>query len=126
MKTDTTYQIELEKLQDFMNHQNFDDADMLVTRMLEQYNKLDYDLLLKRARIRQCLFKYEDAVLDANLAQNIMPQRMDAYYVLSDFFIALNDHQSALKQLEILNLHEGDSNPFIKNQYEQIKQNLSQ
>jgi hypothetical protein len=43
---------------------------------------------------------------------------MDAYYVLSDFFIALNDHQSALKQLEILNQHEGDSNPFIKNQYE--------
>jgi hypothetical protein len=92
MKTDTTYQIELDKLQDFMNHQNFDEADKLVTRMLEQYNKLDYELLLKRARIRQCLFKYEDAVLDANLAQNILPQRMDAYYVLSDFFIALNDH----------------------------------
>jgi len=35
MKTDTTYQIELDKLQDYMNHQNFDEADKLVTRMLE-------------------------------------------------------------------------------------------
>lgn len=37
--------------------------------------------------------KYEDAILDANLAHNILPQRVEAYHVLSDFLIALNDHQ---------------------------------
>jgi len=37
-----------------MNNKEFDEADKLVSRMLDQYNKLDYDLLLKRARIRQC------------------------------------------------------------------------
>jgi len=34
--------------------------------------------------------KYEEAVLDANLAHNILPQRLDAYYVLCDFLVALN------------------------------------
>ena len=54
MKSDTTFQIELDKLQGQMNNKEFDEADNLVSRMLDQYNKLDYDLLLKRARIRQC------------------------------------------------------------------------
>lgn len=54
MKSDTTFQIELDKLQGLMNKKEFDEADKLVSRMLDQYNKLDYDLLLKRARIRQC------------------------------------------------------------------------
>jgi RecA-family ATPase len=54
MKSDTTFQIELDKLQAHMNKKEFDDADKLVSRMLDQYNRLDYGLLLKRARIRQC------------------------------------------------------------------------
>ena len=93
MKSDTTFQIELDKLQGQMNNKEFDEADKLVSRMLDQYNKLDYDLLLKRARIRQCQMKYEDAILDANLAHNIMPHKVEAYHVLSDFLIAMNDHQ---------------------------------
>lgn len=68
MKNDATFEIELEKLLGLMNQKNFEEADTLVTRMLDQYNRLDYDLLLKRARIRQCQMKYEDAILDANLA----------------------------------------------------------
>ena len=56
-----------------MTAKDFDAADKLVTRMLDQYNRLDYELLLKRARIRQCQMKYEDAIPDANLAQNILP-----------------------------------------------------
>ena len=56
-----------------MTANNFEEADKLVTRMLENYNRLDYDLLLKRARIRQCQMKYENAILDANLAHNIQP-----------------------------------------------------
>lgn len=52
MKNDTTFKIEQDKLHDLMNKKEFDDADKLVTRMLLNYNKLDYDLLLKRARIR--------------------------------------------------------------------------
>ena len=108
-----------------MNNTEFDEADKLVTRMLDQYNRLDYDLLLKRARIRQCQMKYEDAILDANLAHNILPQRVEAYHVLSDFLIALNDHQQALKLLEILKKIEGDSNPQVQSQYEMIKQNIA-
>jgi len=73
MKSDTTFQIEHDKLNEFIGNKKFEDADKLVTRMLDQYNRYDYDLLLKRARIRQCLMKYEEAVLDANTAQNIMP-----------------------------------------------------
>ena len=68
MKNDATFEIELEKLLGLMNQKNFEEADTLVSRMLDQYNRLDYDLLLKRARIRQCQMKYEDAILDANLA----------------------------------------------------------
>ena len=65
-------------------------AESLATRMLKAYDALDYDLLLKRARTRQCLMRYEDAVIDANLAQNIQPQRLDAYQVLADLLVAMN------------------------------------
>jgi hypothetical protein len=46
--------------------------------------------------------KYEEALLDATLAHNILPQRMEAYNVLSDFLVALNDHKTALQILHIL------------------------
>ena len=54
MKNDATFTIELEKLQNFMNNQKFEEAADLVSRMLVSYNRLDSDLLLKRARIKQC------------------------------------------------------------------------
>ena len=62
MKSDTTFGIELEMLEDLMNAKEFDQAETLVTRMLTQYNRLDYELLLKRARIKQCQMKYEEAI----------------------------------------------------------------
>jgi len=74
MKNDTTFQIELQKVQIQLNDSKFEDAEALVTRMLQTYNSLDYELLLKRSRIRQCQMKYEEALLDANLAHNILPQ----------------------------------------------------
>ena len=46
--------------------------------------------------------KYEEAALDANLALHVLPQRIDAYYVLSEFLIALNNYSEALKLLQIL------------------------
>ena len=52
MKSNSTFQIELNKLHDLMAQNDFEQADKYVTRMLESYNRLDYDLLLKKARIR--------------------------------------------------------------------------
>lgn len=46
--------------------------------------------------------KYEDALPDANMAHNILPHRLDAYYVLSDFLMAVNEHEKAIKLLEVL------------------------
>ena len=79
MKSDDTFKIELEMLEDLMDATKFDEAETLVSRMLVQYNRLDYELLLKRARIKQCQMKYEEAILDANLAHNICPERIEAY-----------------------------------------------
>jgi hypothetical protein len=36
-------------------------------------------LLLKRARIKQCLMKYEEAIHDANLALELIPDSPEAY-----------------------------------------------
>lgn len=44
--------------------------------------------------------------------------------MLSDFLIALNEHEKALKVLSIL--VSQDQNPIIKNQYEMIKANVAQ
>jgi len=70
--------------------------------MLNDYNPFDYGLLLKRAKIKQCQMRYEDAVLDANLALRILPQRLEAYYVLSDLLLGLNKLEEAFKVLEVL------------------------
>ena len=85
MKSDETYQIEIDKLQEFIKSDKFEEAEKIASRMLKSYSPLDYDLLIKRARIRQCLLRYEDGILDATMAQNISPQRLDAYNVLADF-----------------------------------------
>ena len=68
MKNETTFQIESEKLHQLYMQRQFNEAESLASRMLEDYNRFDYELLLKRARIRQCLMKYDDALLDANMA----------------------------------------------------------
>ena len=46
--------------------------------------------------------KYEEAKLDANLALNILPQRLEAYVILSEFLVALGDYSEALKLLEVI------------------------
>ena len=52
MKNEVTFQIELKSLTQLMQDKNFEEADGLCSRMLSDYNVFDYDLLLKRARIR--------------------------------------------------------------------------
>ena len=121
MKNEITFQIEVKQLEELFTKKSFEEADKLCSRMLDDYNQFDYELLLKRARIRQCLMRYEDAMLDANIAMQLLPQKLDAYYVMSDFYLALNKHAEALKILEIL--YAADQNdPMIKSQYELIKQ----
>jgi hypothetical protein len=70
--------------------------------MLANYNKFDYELLLKRARIRQCLMKYEEALLDANLALKIVPDCLDAYHLVSDCLIATSKYTEAAKILNLM------------------------
>lgn len=50
--------------------------------------------------------KYEEAALDANLALHVLPQRIDAYYVLSEISVGNNNYSEALKLLEILHTHD--------------------
>ena len=88
--------------------------------MLADYNKFDYELLLKRSRIRQCLMKYEDALLDANLALRIVPQKTDAYYQLSDCLIATLKFSEAAKLLDILSKAD-PGNTMLKSQYDMLK-----
>ena len=88
--------------------------------MLQDYNQYDYELLLKRARIRQCLMKYEEAALDANFAMHVQPHRLEAYQALSEFFIALNNYPEALKLLEILHF-QNPEDTSIRSQYKQIR-----
>lgn len=102
MKNDVTFNLEQRSLAQMIQDHNFEEADSLCSRMLNDYNQYDYELLLKRARIRQCLMRYEDAALDANFAMHVQPHRLEAYQALSEFFIALNNYPEALKLLEIL------------------------
>ena len=68
MKNDATFEVEFQNLQQLYTQRSFDTADQLATRMLKDYNVFDYELLLKRAGIRQWLMRYEDALVDASLA----------------------------------------------------------
>ena len=79
MKNETTFRKEQQHLQGLFQHRQFEEAELLATLMLTSYNQFDYELLLKRARIRQCLMRYEEALLDANLALKMVPDCLDAY-----------------------------------------------
>lgn len=70
--------------------------------MLRDYNSFDYELLLQRARIRQCLMKYEEALADANLALQVEPLKLEAYSILSDCLIATQKFPEAVQILGIL------------------------
>ena len=79
MKNETTFGIEQAKLHQLYSQRQFNEAEQLASRMLQDYNRFDYELLLKRASIRQCLMKYEEALVDANLALQVVPTRIEAY-----------------------------------------------
>ena len=61
--------------------------------------------------------KYEEATLDANIALHVLPQRIEAYYAMAYFQIALNNYSEALKLLEVL-YYYNPNDPLIKSQYE--------
>ena len=102
MKNETTFKIELDQLQNLYKNRKFEDGEQLATRMLKNYNSFDYELLLQRARIRQCLMKYEEALADANVALQVQPSKIDAYNLLSDCLIATKRFPEAVKLLQIL------------------------
>ena len=54
MKNETTFGIELEQLQSLFMDRKFEEGEQVASRMLRDYNSFDYELLLQRARIRQC------------------------------------------------------------------------
>jgi tetratricopeptide (TPR) repeat protein len=108
-KNETTFQIEQVKLQTLFSERKFEEADELATKMLNNYNKFDYELLLKRARIRQCLMRYEEALVDANIAMKIVPDCLDAYHLLSDCLIATSKYPEAAKILNILAKNDPDN-----------------
>jgi hypothetical protein len=88
MKNEVTFEIEKKNLQDLFSERKFELAEQVATRMLTDYNRYDKELLLKRARIRQCLMKYEEALLDANLALLMNPIDTEVISYLSDCLIA--------------------------------------
>ena len=99
MKNETTFGIELEQLQGLFMERKFEEGEQLATRMLRDYNSFDYELLLQRARIRQCQMKYEEALADANIALQVQPNKLDAYHQLSDCLIATQRFPEAVKLL---------------------------
>ena len=109
MKNNKTFDIEYANLQSLFQQRQFDTADQLATRMLHDYNTFDYELLLKRARIRQCLMRYDDALADASLALNGCPQRADAYSIVSDCLIASQKLTEAVKLVEIMHRREPEN-----------------
>lgn len=66
------------------------------------------------------MLRYEDGILDATMAQNICPQRLEAYNVLADFLTVQNDYEHAVKILEVT---KNQDNSSQKN-YDLVKQTL--
>ena len=63
--------------------------------------------------------KYDDALLDANLALQVVPTKHDAYQQLADCLIATQKSPEAVKLLDILSKRD-ESNKTLKNQYETL------
>ena len=85
-----------------MREQKYDQAEELVNKMMTNYSQYDYNLIMKRARIKQIKMKYEDAIEDANLALFVDPLRFEAYEALYDFCIAENKQEMVFKVLKNL------------------------
>lgn len=120
MKNNTTFEHEYDNLHQLFTKRLFDEAEVLATRMLSDYNKFDYELLLKRARIRQCLMRYDEALVDAGLALSNCPERSEAYFIVSDCLIATQKLSEAMKLLEVINKREPNSQ-IIKSQYDMLR-----
>lgn len=91
--------------------------------MLQDYNRFDYELLLRRARIRQCLDRYDEAVVDAGLALKANPSRLEAYHLLSDCLIATQRFNEASKLLEVL--QKRDPENTSSSQYQTLVKNAA-
>lgn len=101
--------MEADKLHLYYTSRKFVEAEQLASQMLASYNRFDYELLLKRARIRQCLDLYDEAVLDAKFALQINPTRLEAFHILSDCLIATQNYEEAGKLLVILAQREPEN-----------------
>ena len=65
--------------------------------------------------------RYEEALLDANLAHNLSPTHKEAYRVLADLLTALNENEKALKILKIISLNDDGQDKLLKSQLEMMK-----
>ena len=63
--------------------------------------------------------KYEEAVVDANLALQVVPTRIEAYQQLADCLIATQRFPEAAKLLKILSKKD-ESNTTLKSQYDML------
>ena len=109
MKNELTFEIEKRNLQGLFSERNFELAEQLASRMLKDYNQFDYELLLKRASIKQCLMKYDEAMQDASLALQLVPDAPDAYRQLSDCLIATQRFSEARNVIKHLLLKEPEN-----------------
>jgi tetratricopeptide (TPR) repeat protein len=65
--------------------------------------------------------KYEEALLDANLAIKIVPDCLDAYHLLSDCLIATSKYTEATKILNLLATND-PTNKSLQSHYKMIAQ----
>ena len=120
MKNQETLQIEMMTLNSLIDCQKHDEADTVVTRMLSDYNPFDYELLTKRAILRQSQGKDQEAIKDAHIALGILPQRLEAYEILFKSYHKLNKVKETFKILEILKTAKRDDED-LKNLYDDLK-----
>ena len=65
--------------------------------------------------------RYEEALLDANLALKIVPDCLDAYHLLSDCLIATSKFSEAAKILNIM-AKNNPEDAGLQRKYEMISQ----
>lgn len=63
--------------------------------------------------------RYEEALVDANLALSNCPERSEAYFIVSDCLIATQRLSEAYKLLEIMNKRDPNS-PIVKSQFDML------
>jgi hypothetical protein len=94
-KPNADFDTKCKNLQSLFTQRLFEDAETLATDLLNSFNAFDYELLLKRAKIRQCLMKYDEALVDAIVALNSHPDRNESYQIVTDCLIAVQKMEEA-------------------------------